>query len=244
MSYYSMKSTFMLLSVFERVNDMADYAFQSMTFTQRFFGHLKTVCKHKYYVARGCFRCGLYKQGLLHDLSKFSPAEFGIGIRYFDGHKSPNAVERSTHDGCSTSWLHHKGRNKHHFEYWIDFAFHQNKTVYGNKMPMKYLIEMVCDRLAACITYQGSNYTKASAWNHYYMHRQYIVMNNDTRAVLEKCLKLIRDEGEEACFKYMRSLLKITKGTDYSIESLGLEDPNVEFCYKYGEVNWTKFNQD
>lgn len=223
---------------------MAEYAFQSKTFAQRFFGHLKTVCKHKYYVAQGCFKCGLYYQGIVHDLSKFSPTEFGIGIKYFDGHKSPNAVERSIHDGCSTSWLHHKGRNRHHFEYWIDFAFHQNKTVYGTKMPMKYVAEMVCDRRAACITYQGSRYTPASTWNHYYMHRQYIVMHNDTRAVLEHCLKLLRDEGDDACFAYIRRLLKVTRGTDYSIESLGIEDPHVEFCYTVGEVNWKQFNQD
>ena len=135
-------------------------------------------------------------------------------------------------------------RNKHHFEYWIDFAFHKDKTVYGNKMPMRYLVEMVCDRRAACITYQGPNYTLASPWNHYAMHRQYIIMNDDTRAVLEKCLKLIRDEGEDACFQYMRKLLGITKGSDYSMESLGIEDPQVEFCYTVGEVKWEKFKQD
>lgn len=220
---------------------MSEHAYVNKTFSERFFGHLKTVCKHKYYVAQGCFRCGLYYQGLVHDLSKFYPTEFMIGVKYFDGHKSPNAVERATHDGRSTSWLHHKGRNKHHFEYWIDFAFHHDKTVYGTKMPMRYIVEMVCDRRAACITYQGPDYKPAAPWEHYYMHRQYIIMHDDTRSVLEKCLKLIRDEGDEACFRYMRHLLSITKDSDYTAESLGIENPHVEFCYMRGkdDMNWS-----
>ena len=45
------------------------------------FGHLKTVHKHRKYVRKYCFRCGLYKRGLLHDLSKYSPTEFLESIK-------------------------------------------------------------------------------------------------------------------------------------------------------------------
>ena len=68
-----------------------------------------------------CFRAGMYKQGLLHDLSKYAPVEFLVGCKYYQGDRSPNNAERED-TGISKSWLHHKGRNKHHFEYWVDYA--------------------------------------------------------------------------------------------------------------------------
>ena len=43
--------------------------------------HFLTITHHKLLVMRYCFRVGLYKQGLLHDLSKYSPTEFITGIR-------------------------------------------------------------------------------------------------------------------------------------------------------------------
>ena len=82
-------------------------------------GHLKTITKHHNLVMGYCFRAGLYQQGLLHDLSKLSPEEFLVGAKYYQGTRSPNNAEREA-TGVSRAWLHHKGRNKHHFEYWID----------------------------------------------------------------------------------------------------------------------------
>ena len=87
---------------------------------EKFWGHRRTVVKHRYLVTAGCFRVGLYRQGLLHDLSKFSPTEFMVGARYWQGNRSPNNAERED-IGYSTAWLHHKGRNRHHFEYWVDY---------------------------------------------------------------------------------------------------------------------------
>ena len=81
--------------------------------------HFKTITNHKILVMKYCFKVGLYKQGLLHDLSKYSWVEFSAGIKYFRGNISPNAAQKME-EGCSEAWLHHKGRNKHHFEYWID----------------------------------------------------------------------------------------------------------------------------
>ena len=207
---------------------MDSYAYQSTPFWQRLRGHFTTVCIHKKYVAQGCFRLGLYRQGLFHDLSKFTPLEFGTGVRYYDGHRSPNAVERLVNDGCSESWLHHKGRNKHHFEYWIDYSNQPGRLVYGNKMPMRYLAEMVCDRRAACIAYNRDNYQPSMAWDHYIRCKDHSVLHRDTRLVLEKALCIMRDEGEDACFAYLRKLLKQTKGTGYSADALGIEDNMVD----------------
>ncbi|MCD7883777.1 MAG: DUF5662 family protein [Lachnospiraceae bacterium] len=84
-------------------------------------GHLRTITEHKFLVMQGCFRIGLYWQGLTHDLSKYMPSELLEGFRYYeDGKSSPNNAERID-KGYSEAWMHHKGRNRHHFEYWLDY---------------------------------------------------------------------------------------------------------------------------
>lgn len=116
--------------------------------------HFRTITEHKVLVMKECFKLGLYRQGLLHDLSKYSFSEFWTGVKYYQGNRSPNAAEREEL-GYSAAWLHHKGRNKHHFEYWIDFSADRSKGLVGNKMPLTYVAEMVCDRIAACKVYRG-----------------------------------------------------------------------------------------
>ena len=81
-------------------------------------GHFCTITHHKMLVMKTCFKVGLYKQGLLHDLSKYTPIEFVPGIIYYQGDRSPINREKELKN-CSRGWLHHKGRNLHHFEYWI-----------------------------------------------------------------------------------------------------------------------------
>ena len=107
----------------------------------KFFKHLKTINHHKWLVMKHCFKAGLYKQGLLHDMSKYSPTEFWAGVKYYQGTRSPNDAERED-KGVSYAWLHHKGRNKHHLEYWIDYSLDKGKQMAGLKMPIKYVIEM------------------------------------------------------------------------------------------------------
>ena len=102
--------------------------------------HFKTITYHKYLVAKGCFRVGLYRQGLLHDLSKYSPAEFLVGARYYQGNRSPNNAEREA-IGYSSAWLHHKGRNKHHYEYWIDYS---TRDVAGRHGPCANALSIYC----------------------------------------------------------------------------------------------------
>ncbi|MDO5416515.1 MAG: DUF5662 family protein [Lachnospiraceae bacterium] len=171
--------------------------------------HFLTITHHKILVMRECFKLGLYRQGLLHDLSKYSPSEFWTGVRYYQGTRSPNAAEREE-TGFSTAWLHHKGRNKHHFEYWIDFSNDREKGLVGNRMPLKYVAEMVCDRIAACKVYRGKNYDSGAAWEYYQFTRPYItpVLHPETQALLEKLLLMLKEEGEEKTFTYIRKLLK------------------------------------
>lgn len=117
--------------------------------------HLKTVCKHKAYVAKYCFKAGLYWQGIIHDLSKFSPIEFWESVKYYQGNRSPIDACKEE-NGYSDAWLHHKGRNKHHYEFWQD-NFDRGTT--HLIMPFKYAHEMICDYLGAGNAYMGNAFT-------------------------------------------------------------------------------------
>lgn len=172
--------------------------------------HFETITKHKRLVMKNCFAVGLYRQGLLHDLSKYSWEEFRTGVFYYQGNRSPNAAEKEV-KGYSAAWLHHKGRNKHHFEYWIDFAPDKSRGLIGNRMPLCFLIEMVMDRIAACKVYKGADYTDASPWEYYQRGRDFTVMHPATKHQLEKLLVMLRDEGEERTFAFIRALLKRDK---------------------------------
>ena len=127
------------------------------------WGHLKTITKHKIAVTKLCFRCGLYKQGLLHDLSKYSWVEFSAGARYYQGNRSPIDREKEV-KGYSLGWLHHKGRNKHHWEYWLDNAADGIQPL---EMPLNYVIEMYCDRTAASKIYMKDAYHDGSAYEYF-----------------------------------------------------------------------------
>lgn len=169
------------------------------------WNHFKTITHHKLLVMQGCFRVGLYLQGLTHDLSKYSPTEFLVGARYYQGTRSPNAAERED-KGYSEAWIHHKGRNPHHYEYWTDMN-RQTKNYEPVPMPRKYLVEMVMDRRAACMTYQGKDYTDASALNYYLRSRERQLMHPQTQRELEYVLTMLRDRGEAETFGYLRELL-------------------------------------
>ena len=167
------------------------------------WGHFRTITTHKLRVMKYCFKVGLYKQGLLHDLSKYAPVEFIPGIRYYQGTRSPNEMER-LEKGYSAAWLHHKGRNKHHLEYWIDYAPELNFEMGGMEMPVNYVVEMFCDRIAACQIYQKGDYTDSSPWDYYAKSLDHYIIHPKTQALLEKMLLMLRDEGEEAALAYIR----------------------------------------
>ena len=171
--------------------------------------HLETVHAHRREVRKNCFRMGLYWQGLTHDLSKYSWAEFRIGAKYYMDDQSPHNGERAEY-GYSSAWLHHKGRNKHHLEYWIDYSI--NKTgLDGMKMPLRYVCEMVCDRVAASQIYLGDRYTDASPWEYYERSKTHYLLHPETRALLEELLKMVRDLGHDRTFEHMKYLLGCEK---------------------------------
>ncbi len=166
--------------------------------------HFKTITYHKYLVMKGCFKVGLYKQGLLHDMSKYSPTEFLVGVKYYQGNRSPNNAEREA-IGYSSAWLHHKGRNKHHYEYWIDYS---TKAIDGGMapapMPVRYIVEMLMDRIAACKVYNGDRYTTASPWEYYASSREKAPLHPKTKELLEELLLMLAEQGEEKTFSYIK----------------------------------------
>ena len=170
----------------------------------KWFAHLKTINHHKMLVMKHCFRCGLYKQGLLHDLSKYSWTEFSVGAKYYQGNRSPNNAERED-KGYTSAWLHHKGRNKHHLEYWIDYSLQKGEGMVGMEMPVKYVVEMLCDRVAASKNYSPETYTDRSALEYYEKGKDKYLLHTNSRALLEKLLTMLADEGEDATFSYIRT---------------------------------------
>ena len=176
-------------------------------FLYRFIRHFITVTKHRMLVCEGCFKIGLYYQGLVHDLSKYSPTEFMVGVKYYQGHRSPNNAERED-IGYSSAWLHHKGRNKHHYEYWIDYntrgEFPGEDVLIPVEMPDKYLAEMVIDRIAASKVYEGKKYTDASPLKYFNSGIEAVPMHPKTKQKLHRYLKYLAKNGEEKTFKLIR----------------------------------------
>ena len=166
--------------------------------------HFKTITKHRHKVISHCFRAGIGFQGLFHDLSKYSPTEFIPGAKYYLGTRSPTEKERAIL-GYSVAWMHHKGRNKHHFEYWSDVN-PETRRYEPVPMPLCYITEMFCDRVAASKIYQGDKYTDASALEYYRRGNPRSKMHSTTADTLEEWLQMLARDGEKKTFAYIKKL--------------------------------------
>ncbi|MBE7020823.1 MAG: catalase [Ruminococcaceae bacterium] len=166
--------------------------------------HFITITKHRHKVFSHAVKAGIPFRGLIHDLSKYSPTEFITGIKYYKGTRSPNDGERAAY-GYSKAWMHHKGRNKHHFEYWTDYE-PGTKKLRPVKMPVKFLKEMFCDRVAASKIYNKDKYTDGDSYDYYMRGKDQRYIHPETAAMLEKLLLMLKEEGEEKTFRYLKSL--------------------------------------
>ena len=172
----------------------------------RYWGHLKTVCRHRYEVFKQCWACGIGWQGFIHDLSKFGPVEFISSARYFQGNRSPIEAEKEA-IGYSNAWLHHKGHNKHHWEYWTDFDATDGRVL-AAEIPIRYVIEMVCDWIGAGKAYLKNEWTQASPKAHYVKMRPGRHFHPNTDKLLIEFVDLISDQGLDAFHKYAKQVLK------------------------------------
>lgn len=158
----------------------------------KYWEHFKTITKHKWYVSKACFKSGLILQGILHDLSKYSLIEFASSARYFQGNKSPIDAEKVA-NGYSLAWQHHKGVNKHHWQYWIDF---ENGELIVIEMPPKYLAEMLCDWIGAGKAYNKGNWNIDTFKNWYKNNKDKMIIHTLTRDYIELVVDNVKDEEE------------------------------------------------
>lgn len=157
-----------------------------------FFKHLRVVLKHKRLVFKYSIKAGIPFRGLIHDLSKFSYTEFHNSSKYFVGTKSPTIYEREFKDGVSDICLHHTGRNKHHWQYWVDFE--KNKMVIA-KMPYKICVEFVCDMISASKTYNPSNFKFEMVLDYFLKREYFYIMHPACKEFVLECFKGLVSDG-------------------------------------------------
>lgn len=178
----------------------------------KYYQHFKTITKHKFLVMKFCFKCGFYKRGLLHDLSKYTPIEFLTSAKYWTGNRSPIDNEKDE-KGYSLAWFHHKGHNPHHWEYWIDnVGTKENKPA---KIPFEYLIEMICDWLSASIVYSKVKIDYNEPFHipyvHYVQHKNVRIFHPDTEKALEYYMTMINEYGINRFCETVKSSRKEVK---------------------------------
>jgi hypothetical protein len=163
-------------------------------------------------VIKYCWKVGLYWRGITHDLSKFSPIEFWESVKYYQGNSSPiDACKKDK--GYSRAWLHHKGRNKHHYEYWQD-NFDNGGTPL--QMPFKDSVEMLCDYIAAGKVYMGKNFSYEAEYNWWLNKKKTnLAMHPVNRDFITLALDQLREYGNIVFFK---DNLKIIYNTLDTIE--------------------------
>lgn len=183
------------------------------------FGHLKTIIIHKHYVFINCCKAGIIWRGIKHDLSKFYPIEFGESIKYYTGTRSPidNCKDAK---GYSMAWLHHKGRNTHHYEYWVDYL---DKGGIPIQMPYKDALEMVCDYLAAGMVYSknaGKEFSYKDEYDGFWKTKSIdnpIAMHPQTKMFVTLMLRRMKKENSNDCLRKCESL-KLYKQASRIIE--------------------------
>ena len=179
-----------------------------MNLATKIIKHIALVSKHKWLVFKYAVKAGIPWRGFVHDLSKFSPTEFFESVKYYNGKRSP-LHECRADIGYSKAWLHHKGRNKHHFEYWEDISKNGRTGVF---LPYKYMVEAICDKIAAGIAYNGKDWNQKEPYEYW--------TNIESKAPVEKhpgtiefvntVLKKVADDGLDAAInkKYLKETYK------------------------------------
>ncbi len=169
-------------------------------YIKNLFLHTALVLRHKWRVFVNCAKCGLIWRGIVHDLSKFSPTEFFESVKYYQGDRSPIGVARRK-NGVSLAWLHHKGRNRHHIEYWLD-----DDCPVTPLMPYTFAAECICDKLAATRVYAGKNYSKDLPLLHWRKYGNKVLGNPLTMEFIDAVFRDVEKYGENHVLsrKYLR----------------------------------------
>ena len=197
----------------------------------KFFKHLWVVIKHKHNVLKYASKLGIFWTGLVHDMSKFTPLEFNRSVKYFHGHKSPTIVERGEHDNFSYICVAHTGRNKHHWQYWVDYT---NTDIVVNRIPYRNSLEYVADVLSASKVYNPEDFTFMVAYNYFKEHSKTYLMHPATKEFILWCIKEVNDNGFKAVKKnitknkYNEIALKYPNTIIVPISNVGLENFEIK----------------
>ena len=189
--------------------------------------HTILVTKHRWVVFKLCCKVGEPWRGLVHDLSKFSPTEFWESVKYYQGNKSPIPVARRE-KGFSDAWLHHKGRNKHHLEYWVD----PRAKEYAAVVPYKYVAEMACDKMAASIIYNGKNWTQSDEYNYWLKEKEKTILNPKVERFFDELFKQVKENGLKETYT-RKNLKKIYK-------TYCIDDKTKYICKGKGTAPWQR----
>ena len=197
----------------------------------KFFKHLWVVLKHKHNVTKYAAKLGIFWTGLVHDLTKFTPTEFGLSVKYFHGKKSPTIVERNDNDNFSYLCVAHTGRNKHHWQYWVDYTRYEMVV---NRIPYKHSLEYVADVLSASKVYNPKDFTFMVAYDYFAEHSKTYLMHPATKEFILWCIKEISDNGFKAVKKKITKAKYIEIANKYPntiilpISNVGLENFEIK----------------
>jgi len=116
--------------------------------------YLKYVLVHKWHVFLACRKLGITWLGIIHDMDKFYPDEFGPYARYFKGKIDKGRSGKGYYKPYDTgdaefdfAWFLHQKRNKHHWQWWV--MPKDMEDVKLLEIPDKYIKEMVADWIGA-----------------------------------------------------------------------------------------------
>lgn len=152
--------------------------------------YLSYVLRHKWFVFVAACKLGIPWRGLVHDLSKFSPAEWFPYVEHFHGKKAKawrdnTGYYKPTDTGdpaFDVAWLHHANHNDHHWQYWTQVEDDQ-KSVKVHPMPDARRREMLADWRGA-----GRAQGKPDTLAWYTKNRDKMLLHPDTRAWIEEQL--------------------------------------------------------
>jgi hypothetical protein len=205
-----------------------------MPWIERACRHFALVTRHKFYVFIYCAYAGHPWRGFMHDWSKYSPAEFFASVKYFNGRRSPVGLCREI-EGYSFAWLHHKGRNRHHFEFWTDVidAFGTAAPKYGQwypiAMPYEYALESICDTIAASRAYNGRNFSYEILYQ-WWQRRQRVPVNMhpETKRFADAMYEAMRKDGNCSALKRAREIFEQAKKEQRSYEQAKKEQRSLD----------------
>ena len=177
--------------------------------------HLNIIRTHRKFVREACFKMGLFWQGLVHDLSKYSVIELLI-CKYYSGTRSPHQNAREVL-GYSPSWIHHYHTNKHHYQYWWDE--NEEGKIIPMKMPYQFVVESVADMLGASKAYNKENWKPEMLiqyWDEKCVGKR--IMHQDSMLLVQTLLNKLVELGEQDFYNWYKNNKTNLQNNYYNIK--------------------------